>query len=114
MANRKPRDAFVLCRSIYFRFILFARYILSRAADAERNAVSFVNRVLYIPTDYAEFFLLAKCANVRACQKEDSSRKREGIRDKEREEERERSGRRGLLRLSKREDSSCDDKKRRQ
>lgn len=55
--------------------------------------MSFVNRVLYIPTDYAEFFPLAKCANVRACQKEDSSRKREGIRNKEREEgERSRDG----------------------
>lgn len=31
--------------------------------------MSFVNRVLYIPTDYAEFFLLAKCANVRGLPK---------------------------------------------
>lgn len=92
MANRKPRRcSFYADRSI--SDLSCSRDTFSRAADAERNAVPFVNRVLYIPTDYAEFFPLAKCANVRACQKEDSSRKREGIRNKEREEgEREADG----------------------
>lgn len=54
--------------------------------------MSFVNRVLYIPTDYAEFFPLAKCARTYVLAKKRTPEGREKERNKEREEEREADG----------------------